>query len=154
MLRWIKRLILPMAIFLLAIQVFRPSRTNPAIDERREIGALLGVDPPVASILARSCNDCHSNRTVWPWYSGVAPVSWLVVSDVNRGRRVLNLSEWAGYSPTDQRKHLSEICEEVTGGEMPGSSYVLLHPQASVGSADIASICSWTSRQTTTQRKE
>src|SRR5215467_1820965 len=94
-----KRLLLAVSILLAIAQFFRPARTNPPTDPAREIGALLPLDPAVHSTFARSCNDCHSNRTVWPWYTGVAPASWLVVSDVNRGRKALNLSNWAGYTP-------------------------------------------------------
>jgi heme-binding protein len=119
MLRWLKRLILPLVVLLLVIQVFRPARTNPPVDPQREMHANLTVDPGVASLFARSCNDCHSNRTVWPWYSEVAPASWLVVSDVNRGRKALNLSEWSMYRLEAQRKHLIEVCKEVSEGEMP-----------------------------------
>jgi hypothetical protein len=145
--RWLKRVVLAAVILLAVAQLFRPARTNPPVDYRREMGALLPIDPAVGSVLARSCNDCHSNRTVWPWYSGVAPASWLVVSDVNRGRKELNFSNWAAYRATDQRKYLSEICREMTEGEMPGLPYVLLHRRAAVGNADVATVCRWTAEQ-------
>jgi hypothetical protein len=66
----------------------------------------------------RSFNDCHSNRTAWQWYSGVAPASWLVVSEVNRSRKELNFSNWAACSAADQRKHLFDICKEIMEIEM------------------------------------
>jgi hypothetical protein len=144
MLRWLKRLILPLVVLLLVIQVFRPARTNPPVDPQREMYANLAVDPAVAFLFARSCNDCHSNRTVWPWYSEVAPASWLVVSDVNRGRKALNLSEWSMYRLEAQRKHLIEVCKEVSEGEMPGLPYTLLHPQAKLSKAEAAMLCRWT----------
>jgi hypothetical protein len=147
MLLWLKRLILVAVILLTMIQMFRPARTNPPIDPRREIGAHLAVDPVVSSLFAQSCNDCHSNRTIWPWYSRAAPASWLVVYDVNRGRKALNFSDWAGYGTEDQRKHLSEICREMSEGEMPGFPYVLLHPHTAVGNADVAAVCRWTAGQ-------
>lgn len=149
MLRWLKRVILPLFAVLLLIQVFQPARTNPLIDPKREIHTNLAVAPSVTNVLARSCNDCHSNRTVWPWYSGVAPASWLVVSDVNRGRKVLNFSEWNTYGAKEQREHLEEICKEVTEGEMPGFSYTLMHRDAKLSKADVAAVCGWT--QTSTQ---
>jgi hypothetical protein len=82
---WLRRSILVAVILLVVVQIIRPARTNPPVDPKREIGAHLAAEPAVASLFAQSCNDCHSNRTVWPWYSEVAPASWLVVSDVNRG---------------------------------------------------------------------
>lgn len=143
MLRWLKRAILPLFATLLLIQVFRPARTNPSVDPKQEIHASLAVDPAVAGVFARSCNDCHSNRTVWPWYSHVAPASWLVISDVNRGRKTLNFSEWSTYRAEEQRKQLAEICKEVTEGEMPGFAYTLIHREAKLSAAEVGAICRW-----------
>jgi len=61
------------------------------------------VDPQVAGILDRACADCHSNKTRWPWYSHVAPVSWFVIDHVNHGRSHLNFSEWGRYDAFEQR---------------------------------------------------
>jgi hypothetical protein len=144
MLLWLKRLILAVVIVLAVIQVFRPARTNPPVDPKREIHTNLSVDPAVPSVLTRACNDCHSNRTVWPWYSHVAPASWLVVSDVNRGRKALNFSEWSRYSAEAQQEHLSEVCKEVKEDEMPGLSYTLMHRNAKLSKADKVAVCRWT----------
>ena len=142
---WLKRLI-PAALLLLGIiQIFQPARTNPPVDPHREIHASFQIDPAVANVLSRSCNDCHSNHTAWPWYSQVAPVSWLVASDVNRGRKALNFSEWSMYGADAQRKHLSEICDEVSDREMPAFSYSLMHPGAKLSASEIAAVCRWTS---------
>jgi hypothetical protein len=73
----------------------------------------------------RACFDCHSNETVWPWYSKVAPVSWLVVSDTVRGRRALNFSEWGTGR---RRREVDEVARIVTRGEMPPSTYLITHP--------------------------
>lgn len=144
MLLWAKWLTLAAVIVLVVIQVFGPATTNPPVDPKRGIHTNVPVDPAVASVLTRSCNDCHSNRTVWPWYSHVAPASWLVVSDVNRGRKALNFSEWSTYAAEAQQKHLSEVCKEVTQGEMPGFSYTLMHRDAKLSPSDIAVVCRWT----------
>ena len=144
MLLWIKRIGLAAAIFLVVVQIFRPVISNPPVDPKREIYANLAVEPAVASVLTRACNDCHSNRTIWPWYSHVAPVSWLVVADVNRGRKALNFSEWTGYRTEDQQKQLSEICKEVSEGEMPNLVYTLMHRHAKLGTDDVATMCRWT----------
>jgi len=69
---WLKRVIPVGLVILFLIQLIRPSTVNPAIDTKLEIAANLTVDPAVQSIFNRSCNDCHSNRTVWPWYSHMA----------------------------------------------------------------------------------
>src|SRR5260370_6441448 len=90
-----KWVVIVIAAVLLAIQLFRPARTNPPVDEYQTIFARTQMTPSVAAIFNRSCVDCHSNKTVWPWYTNVAPVSWFITNHVNTGRRLLNLSEWA-----------------------------------------------------------
>jgi Haem-binding domain len=147
---WLKRSLVAVAIFIVLAQIYRPARTNPPAETNQEIAATVAVEPAIASILDRSCIDCHSNRTVWPWYSRVAPVSWLVVSDVNRGRRRVNFSEWASYDAEKKSKHLEAICKEVTEGDMPPATYTPMHSSASLTKADAQEICRWTvlARQT------
>jgi len=82
--------------------------------------------PQTRALAARACFDCHSNETVWPWYSNIAPFSWLVQRDVDEGRRVMNFSEWN----TGRRQRTEEIFEVIQEGYMPPSSYLPLHPQA------------------------
>jgi len=141
---WMKRAFWILVVVLLAVQVFRPSRTNPTTDPKHDISAALSVPPDVVAILDRSCNDCHSNRTVWPWYSNVAPVPWLVVVDVNHGRNALNFSEWGMRNPEKNKEILGEICKEVTEREMPGLMYPLMHTAAKLTDVDIQTICRWT----------
>lgn len=141
--RWLKAALAATGVTLAAIQIVRPPRTNPPEQSGRSIHAASSMEPAVGSLLQRSCGDCHSNSTVWPWYSQVAPVSWLVSADVNRGRRALNLSEWAGYPPEQRAELLHDMCEEITQGEMPGSMYTALHRQARLTSADRQKICGW-----------
>jgi hypothetical protein len=140
----LKRLILGAVVVLVVIQVYRPSRTNPTVDPKNDIAASLAVPPEVATIFNRSCNDCHTNRTIWPTYSGVAPVSWLVAYDVNHGRSALNFSEWGLGSQKKNADTLQEICKELTEKEMPGLFYPILHPAAKLMDADIQAVCRWT----------
>src|SRR5690348_525034 len=109
---WLRRSILLIVIAVLAAQFYQPSKINPPVDPQHEISANLAMEPSVAVIFERSCNDCHSNRTVWPWYSNVAPASWLIANDVKEGRRELNFSEWAVYSPEKSAKLLDKVCKE------------------------------------------
>jgi Haem-binding domain len=119
------------------MQVFRPDYTNPPVEGD------IAAPPEVASILRRACYDCHSNETTWPWYSQLAPVSWLVARDVTQGRRELNFSMWQGYPAKRKAKKLEEIASEVQEGEMPMAIYVPLHPQAKLSDADKAALVSW-----------
>ena len=139
------RRVTPWAVGLVVVtQAFRPTRTNPPIDAKQEMTAALKVDGSVRSIVDRSCNDCHSSRTVWPWYSEVAPVSWLVSSDVNDGRRHMNFSEWGTYPDYKQKDLLSKICKIVTERDMPPLTYLLVHRAARLSDAEREAICSWT----------
>lgn len=140
---WIKRILLTLAVLLVAAQVVRPARTNPTVDPKLEISAVHTGSPAAIGILERSCNDCHSNRTVWPWYSSVAPASWLVTSDVREGRSEMNLSEWGAYSQEKRQKLLGKMCEEVTEGDMPGALYASIHPQARLTGADVQTVCAF-----------
>jgi hypothetical protein len=102
------------------------------------------VTPQVVAILDRSCNDCHSNKTRWPWYSNVAPVSWFVIDHVIEGRENMNYSEWGKYSQRDNDVLLRQMCREVRGGAMPLSSYTPLHPGSKLSVEDVKTLCDWT----------
>jgi hypothetical protein len=144
MAKWIKRIVGWGLLLFVVIQAIRPARTNPPIDPTREIAARLPVDPAVASIFDRSCNDCHSNRTVWPWYSNVAPISWFVINHVDGGRRHMNFSDWASIPPKRLDGILDNMCKEVKSGGMPLSTYTPMHPLSKLTPADEDTICRWT----------
>ncbi|MEO7272214.1 MAG: heme-binding domain-containing protein [Vicinamibacterales bacterium] len=129
---------------LVAMQFIRPARTNPATEPSRTLGATMSVPASVQAVLDRSCRDCHSNDTRWPWYSNLAPMSWMVIDHVNSGRRHFNYSEWATYTPDTSRKVLHDICEETRQGSMPVGSYTLVHREARLSEADIQTLCAWT----------
>ena len=87
-------------------------------------------------IVQRACGDCHSNETVWPWYSNFAPASWMLEKDVSEGRKFLNFSNWAAYGAEGQ-KQLSELAgQQLKSGAMPPDRYLLLHPEAKLNPQD------------------
>jgi len=135
------------ACLLVIVQFIRPVKTNPAADTSLAIESHVQVDPKVSAIFARSCVDCHSNKTRWPWYSHVAPVSWFVIDHVNEGRKELNLSEWGTYDRRRQLGKLRQICREVTNGAMPLSSYTPMHAGSSLTSDDVKTLCDWSDAQ-------
>ena len=132
---------LVLVAILAAAQLIRPARTNPPTDPSRSIQAHLDATSGLGPVLQRSCDTCHSNETVWPPYSGVAPLSWVVVRAVAEGRRAVNFSDWGGYPPDVQRKLLSASCSDARNGRMPGSAYTLLYPEARLSVKDIDTIC-------------
>jgi Haem-binding domain len=133
-----------LALSLLAAQFVRPSRVNPPEAAGGSLEHHVAVPAEVAAVLSRSCADCHSNRTEWPWYSQVAPASWFVADHVNHGRRHLNFSEWARYEPGESADMLRHICHEARTGSMPLDSYTLLHPRARLTPRDVQTLCDWT----------
>jgi hypothetical protein len=142
----LRRLLLGFVILLALIQLIRPARTNPPVSPGKAIGANLAIDPGVAAVFERSCKDCHSYRTVWPWYSSVAPISWLVIHDVNEGRGKMNLSEWSGYNSEEAHTLLNHMCREVSEDGMPIFAYKVIHRDAVLSDADKKAICDWTQR--------
>ena len=124
-------------VILVAIQFIPVDKTNPTVT------AELDVPREVISVFKRSCYDCHSNETVWPWYSNIAPVSWLVAGDVNDARAHLNFSEWENLSRKDRVKMKEEIWEEIEDEKMPLWKYNILHPDASLKQKDKDLIRDW-----------
>jgi heme-binding protein len=102
------------------------------------------VAPAVADVLNHACVNCHSEKTRWPWYSQVAPVSWLVEGDVKRARKHLNLSRWDGLDTTEQRLLLTAIGTVIENREMPPHRYLMLHPEAKLSVDDSVQVIEWT----------
>jgi hypothetical protein len=123
-----------------AAQLVRPDRANPTIDASRTIQAHAGTASGLVAILDRSCRDCHSNETVWPWYTQVAPLSWLMARGVAEGRKAVNFSEWGAYSPDQQRTLLAASCQAASTGRMPGA-WTLVHREARLSPQDVETIC-------------
>jgi Haem-binding domain len=138
--RRLKHAAVVFVIVFAAAQLVRPERANPATDVSRTIQAHVGTASGLVAVLDRACRDCHSNETVWPSYSQIAPVSWLMAYSVAKGRKAVNFSEWAAYPPEVQRTLLSASCQDVSDGKMPGP-YTLLHPETRLSAEDIETIC-------------
>jgi hypothetical protein len=126
---------------LLLAQFFQPERTNPVSDAAYSFKVVAHPTPDVQAIVNRACHDCHSNETVWPLYSAIAPASWLIVRDVQEGRAHLNLSEWKLLGPERTHRRLREMCEQVRSREMPPWYYVSFHPSAKLNENDASTLC-------------
>ncbi len=138
--RRLKQAALVIFVVFAAAQLVRPDRANPPIDASRTIQAHVGTATGLVAILDRSCRDCHSNGTVWPWYAQVAPLSWVMARGVAEGRKAVNFSEWGAYSPNQRRTLLAASCSDATTGRMPGP-WTLVHPEARLSAQDIETIC-------------
>ena len=138
--RRLKQAAIVIVVVFAAAQLVRPERTNPATDVSRTIQAHMGTASGLVPVLDRACSDCHSNATVWPWYTEIAPTSWLMAQAVREGRKAVNFSEWATYPPEAQRALPSASCQDVSDGKMPGA-YTLPRPETRLSAQDVETIC-------------
>ncbi len=104
----------------------------------------ISSDPSVDAILARSCQNCHSDRTEWPWYSRIPPVGAAIRKDVSEGRALMDFSRWAKYGAQQKSDALTEIAALVRNRQMPPGRYTLLHPSARLSDDDIRRLVEWT----------
>ena len=139
---------LGLCVAFVVIQFVPVNRTNPPVESD------VPADGEVRSVLRRACYDCHSNETVWPWYSRIAPVSWIIAYDVREGRAELNFSTWNQLSPDKQAKEMRESWKEVAEGEMPTWFYVVLHPEAKLSPADKSVLQTWSASAAPAEARE
>jgi hypothetical protein len=126
-----------LVVLFLAIQIVPVDRSNPPVV------ADFDGPPAVARVLRTSCYDCHSNETSWPWYSRIAPSSWLVAHDVEEARGHLNFSLWGTYDEKRKGKLAEDAWEEVEDGEMPLKVFLIAHPDARLSDAAKATLRDW-----------
>lgn len=127
-----------------------PGLSNPQVDPSRTVEAQLEIPAPMKSLLDRSCRDCHSNETRWPWYSYIAPAKWLVARDVAKARSIMNFSEWteqAGKKLELAAGMLAASCSDVTVGRMPKPEYAFLHSEANLSGEDKKAFCAWSASE-------
>ena len=139
----VKIIIAVLVLIFIAVQFF-PSGipANKPEDEKSVANDSL-ITEPVLEQLRKSCFDCHSDQVDFPWYSKIAPSSWLLADHINEGKSHLNFSEWEVYSNREKIGLLDDIKDEVSSGEMPLKSYLLIHRDAKPGSEEIAAILKW-----------
>ena len=142
----LKICILFIAAIFVILQFFRIDQTNPVVSAGETIDAAVEVPPDIQIILGRSCNDCHSNTTIYPWYANVQPTGWFVKNHIDDARRHLNFSTFNTYSLSKKQKKLSEMCEQVRSSEMPLPSYLWIHRDAQMQPGEAEALCSWTNQ--------
>lgn len=143
-----KKILIGLGLVLLVIQFIRPAR-NLSGDDTKHLATQYSFPGNVAPLVEKACYDCHSNKTVYPWYSNIQPVGWWLANHVNEGKEHLNFSEFATYSREDQQHAFKEIFEVVKEGEMPLKSYTFngFHPEAKLSPLDRQAITAWAQEQ-------
>lgn len=133
----LKKILIGIVALLVVIQFVPVDRSNPPVT------ADFTGPADVAAVLRTSCYDCHSNETIWPWYSRVAPVSFFVANHVGEGREHVNFSTWGDMAPGNRAHAVGEIQEVIAKGEMPLTGYVMLHSEAKLAPDELRTINAW-----------
>jgi hypothetical protein len=142
----IKKILLAALIVFIAIQFVRPAENKNGQASPADISKIDSVPENVQAILKRSCYDCHSNHTNYPWYSNIQPAGWWLSSHIKDGKAELNFSEFGQYSIRRQRSKLNSIAKTVEDGTMPFPSYAFIHKEAALTKDEKALIINWANK--------
>jgi hypothetical protein len=139
----IKKILIILLVALIIIQFFHPQKNVAAEAQPDYIGNAFSVPDNVNAILEKACNDCHSNNTVYPWYSKIQPIDWWLDHHVREGKKELNLDEYTNRNLRYKYHKLEEIAEQVKEGKMPLDSYTWMHKDAILSEAEKTALISW-----------
>jgi len=136
-----------LAAVLVVIQFFQPEKNMGPVDPAEDLLMLTSPSEHLAELIKNSCYDCHSNQTVYPWYSKIAPVSWYLRKHIKEGKEDLNASEYGSLDKADKIELLVDFCEVVETGKMPMVSFTLIHKAARLSEEDKEAICIWSEEE-------
>lgn len=139
----LRKILIGLLVALVIIQFIRPERNVASAMSANDISTKYTVPDDVNKLLQKACNDCHSNNTVYPWYSNIQPVGWWLQNHVNEGKEELNFSEFATYKNKKAAHKLEEVVELVEEGEMPLESYTIVHKEAKLTNEEKATLVTW-----------
>jgi len=137
-----QKILLALLVVFLLMQAIRPTR-NLSANTENDISVSYAVPDEVKTILAKACNDCHSNKTEYPWYANIQPAAFWLNDHVVDGKRHFNFNEFNKYRIAKQYKKLEECIEEVKEGEMPLESYTIIHKNAILTEAEKITLTNW-----------
>jgi hypothetical protein len=143
-----KKILIALVIILVAIQFIRPARSNNNQTTATDISKVAVFPDSVRVIIQNACYDCHSNNTVYPWYSNIQPVGWLLAGHIREGRNNLNFSEFGEYSRVKQLSKLDAIATVLGDDIMPLPSYKLMHKNARLSTDEKTLLINWTKQAT------
>lgn len=140
--KMVKKLLIGLMVIFILMQAYRTPK-NTGNDITKDISNSYIIPDSVKTILAKACNDCHSNNTRYPWYAEVQPVSWWIGDHMKDGKKHFNLNEFAGYRIARQYKKLEECIKEVKEGGMPLPSYTIIHRDAILTDSEKKTLYTW-----------
>ena len=138
-----KKVIILLIVILIGIQFITIDKTNPSADMTKDFIDITNPPSELGNVIKSACYDCHSNHTRYPWYSDVAPFSWLIKEHVNNGRRHMNFSIWPDYKEAKKANKIDECIEMIKSDEMPLKGYVMLHEEAEITHEQKMQLISW-----------
>ena len=125
-----KKILIALLVVLVVLQFFQIDKTNPETDINQDFLTIHNPPAEIASTMKAACYDCHSNKSVYPWYSNIQPIGWYLKDHIEEGKEHLNFSEFGTYTAKKQAHKLEECYELIEKGEMPLSSYTIIHKEA------------------------
>jgi hypothetical protein len=140
----IRKILSVLLLLFLALQFIRPARNNGVPLSKADITHYVHVPDTVMHLLKSSCYDCHSNHTDYPWYVNINPIGLWMRQHINHGKKAINFSDLSGFTKKKIDHRLGDIAEQVEKGEMPLTSYTLIHTYAKLDSGQVKLIKSWT----------
>ena len=141
--KWGRYILFTLLVGVVLIQFFRPDRNMGSTAIQSDLLTYLEVPSPVAEKLKNACYDCHSDLTRYPWYSQIAPVSWVLARHVREGKKEMNLTEFGNLEKREMIGVLNELCEVVEEGSMPLPGYQAMHKEAGFSQDEVEALCEW-----------
>lgn len=138
-----KKIMLVLLAALVVIQFIHPKKNKAEGPQPNYIGNVYAIPADVKTILAKVCNDCHSNNTVYPWYAKFQPILWWLDKHVKDGKNEMNFDDYTKRSLRFQYRKMEEVIEQVKEGEMPLNSYTWVHKDAKLTEEEKAKITGW-----------
>jgi len=138
-----KKVLLGLLVLFLALQLIRPTKNQGPAPGPEDLIVRTDPDPGIKQLLITACYDCHSNQTRYPWYTEIQPVGWWITNHVKEGKSHLNFSALGQLPPKRVAHKLEECANEVSEGEMPLTSYKLVHPSARLTPAQRKLLSNW-----------
>lgn len=129
------------------LQFFQPERGNAPIDPELDMLEVIAAQEPMANLIRSACYDCHSNQTVYPWYSRISPFSWYLNKHIVKGKEDLNFSDYSLLDKADKIGAFADFCDALDAGTMPLQSYMLIHKDARLTLAERESLCNWSEEE-------
>lgn len=138
-----KKILLGILLVLVVIQFIRPAKNDGIADSPSDISQAVTVPAEIKNMLVISCYDCHSNHTEHRWYENIQPIGWWIGHHIKEGKEELNFSEFNTYSLKRKKHKLDEVAETVEKHEMPLSSYLWVHGDASLSAEQQKALIDW-----------